>query len=458
MAKNREETMKSFIGRRTWWAVGVLVITLLGGLTWTPGPAFSAWTVDTPIVTYFTGPELTDANAQQMADGGWNLVWAMSLLELDAAQAHGLRAMWTGPLGDATVTAVRNHPALYSYYVTDEPQASEFADLASTVSRLRALDPNHMAYINLLPTYAPDAQLGTSGYQQYLSQYINTVHPSLLSYDHYQFWTGGDNPDYFKNLAIISHTAKQAGIPFMNVVQASSWAPLVRVPNGNELRYLYNTSLAYGAQAISDFVYSGPGITGGMALADGTTTTLYDTAKTINPQFAAMAEQIQPMDHIGAYHLGDLPPGFGTTDGSSPMRLPEDAPFQLSPDMADTNYITNQPVRGAVLGFYGPDDQLADATHVLVVNLDYSNSLNTRVIGPGGDLSFFDHMTGKWFALGHSWANVSLLPGGSALVGLTSVVPEPSTLVLLVTGPIGLLCYAWRKRSVSKCKMALWCA
>ena len=83
---------------------------------------------------------------------------------------------------------------------------------------------------------------------------------------------------------------------------------------------------------------STPGFTGGMALADGTTTTLYDTAKTINPEFVAIAQQVQSMYHIGAYHLGDLPPGFGTTDGSSPMRLPGNSPFTLSPGIPNTNY------------------------------------------------------------------------------------------------------------------------
>ena len=415
----------NFVGRREWWAVGVLAVSLLGGLTWSPGAALSAWTVGRPIVTYWAGPgysgsegcpPLSDTAAQQLVEGGWNLAWAQSITELNVAQARGLRAVWRGSMDDATVSIIRNHPALYSYFVADEPSAARFPELAATVSGLHTLDPNHMAYFNLHPSYASNAQLGTNGYQQYLSDYMRIVKPELLSYDHYQFAVGKDTADYFKNLAIISHTAKQKGIPFLNIVQACSWDPGMRVPNGNELRYLYNTSLAYGAAGVSDFVYSYPGFTGGMALANGATTALYDAAKTINPEFAAMAKQIQSMKHIGAYHLGDRPPGYGTTDGSSPLRLPGDSPFTIS-GIATTPYQTNQPVRGAVLGLWGPDDQLADATCTLVVNLNYSSELNTRVTGPGGDLSVFNPATGKWMAQGRSWYDVTLPKGGSVLVG-----------------------------------------
>lgn len=385
-------------------------------------PPALEWTLGKPIATYYADRGLTDAMASQMAEGGWNLVWASSVAQLNMAQTHGLRAMWTGPLDDATVSTIRKHPALYAYFVIDEPSADKFPELADTVSRLRELDPSHVAYINLLAcNVPPDPWMGTSDYLEYLDQYMSIVQPSLLSYDHYFLLaTGEDKPYYFENLAIISHTAKQAGIPFMNIVQACSWAAYVRSPTGNELRYLYYTSLAYGAQGISDYVYSYPNHTGGMALEDGTTTELYDTAKAINPEFAAIAQELQSLHHIGAYHLGDLPWGYGTTDGSSPMRLPDDSPFTLSPDIPDTVYVENQPVRGAVLGFWGSDLGLDDATFALVVNLDYSNVLNTRVNGPG-DLSVFDPASGMWIAQGNPWADLCLLPGGGVLVGLTSL-------------------------------------
>jgi hypothetical protein len=219
----------------------------------------------------------------------------------------------------------------------------------------------------------------------------------------------------------------------------------MRVPNGNELRYLYNTSLAYGAQGISDFVYYYPSFTGGMLSSDGTTTTLYDAATTANHKFESIAKQVQSLLHIGAYHLGDLPPGYNTTDGSSPLRLPGGSPFKVSPNITNTTYRNNKPVRGVVMGLFGPEDDVADATRAVVVNLDYSNNLTTRVTGTG-NLSVFDTATGKWVAQGHAWADVSLEPGGTVLVGLTATVPEPSSLLAAFTGAVALLLGALGKK------------
>jgi hypothetical protein len=270
----------------------------------------------------------------------------------------------------------------------------------------------------------------------------------MLSYDHYHFFAASDQREYFKNLAIVSHTAKQAKIPFMNIVQGCAWEAGWRVPDAGELRFLSNTTLAYGGQAISYFnymTYGRAGSGGGIQNPDGSPTSVATALQSINPQFVAIAQQLQTMNHIGAYHLGDLPPGYDTTDGSSPMRLPGNSPFYLSPGIADKNYRMDEPVRGAVLGLFGPDDgQLTDATCSLVVNLDYSNALDTRVFGPGS-LSVFDPATGRWIAQGQAWADVHLLPGDSVLVGLTSVVPEPSPLALMITGLLGLPTCAWRR-------------
>ncbi len=210
---------------------------------------------------------MTDAAAGQMAEGGFNVVWCTEK-ELDVAHRHGLRAqLQDGLLApatldspalrnklDALINRVRRHPALYSYFITDEPSAPAFAGLGKLVAYLRQRDPDHLAYINLFPTYASNEQLGTKGdvvtaYREHLRQYLETVKPALVSYDHYQFAKDGDTAQYFLNLAMIRRAAQDSGVPFLNIVQACTWTPSMRVPGANEMRYLVYTTLAYGRRA-----------------------------------------------------------------------------------------------------------------------------------------------------------------------------------------------------------------
>ena len=69
-------------------AVGLLAATSLCGGADEPA---KSWQVGTPIVTYWAGPPLTDKTAQQMTQGGWNLVWCTEN-ELDVAARHSVRA------------------------------------------------------------------------------------------------------------------------------------------------------------------------------------------------------------------------------------------------------------------------------------------------------------------------------------------------------------------------------
>src|SRR5436853_4199705 len=268
-----------------------------------PARDSQAWKAGAPIVTYYAGPAMTEQVATQMADGGFNVVWCNEK-QLDLVHKHGLRGMVQDPLLlpasldapaqkqqlDALIDRIRMHPALYSYYIIDEPGAPTFAALGKLTAYLRERDPAHLAYINLFPTYATNEQLGAKGdlipaYRQYVQQFIDGVKPQLLSYDHYQFMKGSDTTQYFLNLSMIRTAAQKAGTPFLNIVQASSWSPGVRVPVPDEMRYLVYTTIAYGAQGISYYVYNAAGHVGGMALADGTPTPLYHAVKPLNREF-----------------------------------------------------------------------------------------------------------------------------------------------------------------------------
>jgi hypothetical protein len=288
------------------------------------------------------------------------------------------------------------------------------------VAYIRERDPAHLAYINLLPTYANNKQLGVEGgkveaYTEHLRQYVETVRPSLLSYDHYQFTNSGDNADYFLNLALIRDQALAAGLPFLNIVQASCWVPgsaasphSPRVPNGDEMRYLVYTTLAYGAQGISYYVYCYPKHEGGMAQADGTPTPLYHALKSLNREFVAIAKELQPLKSLGAFHAGMLPPGT--------VPLPADCAFGFDPTVPAVEYKPGSRVQGVLLSQFGAPDGTGGVTpHVLVVNLDYKAE---RVVGLQGPapLDVFDAGSGQWAPAGGPRVELRLANGGGRLV------------------------------------------
>jgi hypothetical protein len=408
----------------------VAAVAAMGSSLHGAEPPVSTWQVGVPIVTYWAGPAMTDKVAQQMADGGWNLVWCTEK-ELDVAQRHHLRAQLQDDLLspqvldnpaqraklDALVARVRKHPALYDYFVRDEPTAADFPALGRLVAYLRERDPAHLAYINLLPTYADNKQLGTKGdtvtaYREHLRQFIDQVKPGLLSYDHYQFATTGDSGNYFLNLALVREIGQQRGLPFLNIVQAASWDPTIRVPNSDEVRYLVYTTLAYGAQGISYYVYCCPGHKGMIASADGTPTPLYHMLKSVNREFAAIADELQPLRSLGVYHVGMTPPGT--------KPLGKSVPFRLEPPVPAMKYKAPERVRGMLLGLFGPagkDPGPGKATHVLVVNLDYKAKDSRTIVGPG-KLDIFDAARRAWSPAGEKGAAFDLPPGGGMLVRL----------------------------------------
>lgn len=410
----------------------------------TPG---RVWKLETPIVTYWAGPgfpngaDLTDAAATQMAEGGWNLVWCEEK-ELDVVHRHGLHGLITFDLLnpatlndpakraelDAFIDRVRKHPGMYAYHLIDEPSAVYFPELGKLVAYLRERDPDHLAYINILPTYANNEQLGIKGntveaYTEHLRQYVDVVRPSLLSYDHYHLTNSGDQPHYFLNLGLMRGRSLAAGVPFMNIVPASSWGPTPlaspngpRIPNGDEMRFLVYTTLAYGAQGISYYVYSFPGHYGSIAEADGTPTPLYHALKPLNREFVAIARELQPLRSLGVYHAGMQPPGVEP--------LPADGKFSFDPPVEATEYKSGERVQGLVLSQYGAKDA-ADVAgmRVMVVNLDYKAEKSVALKGPGS-LEIFDPAGGQWSACGGTRAELRFPPGGGKLLRVAKARAE----------------------------------
>lgn len=378
------------------------------------------WRIGTPIVTWYAGPAMSDAAAQQMADAGFNVVWCEEK-DLDLVAAHGLRAMLRDNLLsqstlddpaktaqlDALIDRVKDHPAMYSYYIIDEPPASMFPALGKLTAHLDQRDPAHFPYINLFPTYASNEQLGTAGdvvtaYNEHLRQFIEIVRPKLISYDHYQFFVNDrDGEQYFLNLSLIREAAQKAGVPFLNIVQAASWDPSVRVPNADETRYLVYTTLAYGAQGISYYVYQAANHKGGIANEDGTPTPIYDALKTLNREFVAIASELQPLRSQAIYHTSMKEAGCVPLSADNP-------PFIVSGQA--------NPDRGVMLGYFGKER--GKARHVLIVNLDYRSAADVKIL-KSEPSETFDPATKQWSPMPRG-GPLHLPPGGGVLLRLST--------------------------------------
>jgi len=238
-----------------------------------------------------------------------------------------------------------------------------------------------------------------TAYREHLQRYVEQVKPSLISYDHYQFRINGDGDQYFLNLAMIRRAAQEARVPFLNIVQACTWAPqAMRVPNADELRYLVYSTLAYGAQGISYYVYACANHHGSLVALDGTPGPLYHALKSYNREFAAIAAELQPLRSLGVYHTSMREPGCEP--------LPPEAPFRV-----DSSQPAASP-RGFLLGFFGAEEK---PTRAVLVNLDYTAEVNARLVGPG-PLECFDAASAQWPSAKEAAVTVTLPPGGGKLV------------------------------------------
>lgn len=259
-------------------------------------------------ITYWYGPpcnQSAKAVYRQVRDAGFTIAGPQgegemtpenNLKYLDACLANGLKATvqdfrifravndkdadWKKIIADI-VEAYKDHPALFAYYVVDEPNESLFPHLAEIVAEFKKLDPAHPAYINLFPNYATPEQLGSPDYYTHVKHYLDTVKPAFLSYDHYHFLhmpdpskqqevelTGNEREDlirksaminvdrggFFDNLEDVRNLCLERNVPFMVIVLLIEHGPY-RYLTEAEFRFEAFQSITYGASYLSYFTY-----------------------------------------------------------------------------------------------------------------------------------------------------------------------------------------------------------
>jgi hypothetical protein len=401
--------------------VGLAVLLLIATLVLPASLAASEpWRQRHIWITFWSAPPATDAILSKVAAENFNLTWGDERA-LDVAAKHGLKLILQSPLLkpealtepakkkelDQLIALVKTHPALEAYFLADEPLSKDFAGLGALVAYLKEHDPAHVAYINLLPSYAGDKlriawlqramklNQQTDPYRSYVRDFVNVVKPQILSYDHYHFYRSSDPDEYFFNMEVIRESALRAGIPFVNVIQAARWTPRWRMPNGNELRWMVYTTLAYGGRGISYFLYWGPKAYGGL-YQDGKPSPVVADVSKLNGEIAKLSAALLKLKSVGVAHTGGLP--IGT------KALPKSWPVQIA---NGGNY---------VVGLFA-SKQNADA--FMIVNRDYRKAVSAKAHIKAKRIQEFDRITGKRGAGTEVAANkivdVVLAPGDGRL-------------------------------------------
>ena len=292
-------------------------------------------------ITYYWGPpsdNFTEEEVIRMKDAGFDIVpiqtfpWEPEKIENAVAllEKHGLNAAVkdgiveslynkeTLPTQEEVDECVKKlverygkHENVKEWILCDEPTASKFEVLAMFVDAIHRLDPGRKAFINLLPTYATPAQLGTANYEEYLDKFCSVVKPDYISYDNYDF-LGGDTTtsqrgEFFLNLEYAEAAGKKYGVETRIIVLLVKHGPYSNV-SPSEIAWQANASLLYGMKSLSYFTYWEPesGYTPtSMISKDGKATQHYTDVQNENKITRVLGSALYDTESEKVYRIGD---------------------------------------------------------------------------------------------------------------------------------------------------------
>lgn len=308
-----------------WLLAGIVAVLSCAGEVYAAPPAETNFF---PIMIY-NGSSADLAVLKKMRECGITIAGFATPAMLNAVKAAGLKAIvsdarvsgydWTR-VDEAVarknvaslVTQVGKNPAVYGYFLRDEPSADFFPGLARVASLVRELAPGKLPYMNCFPNYAENWQLGDSNYSSYLEKFIDTVHPVALSYDNYSLMDDGSlREGFWSNLEEMRAAAKKHDLPFWNTVLAVAHFNY-REPGAADYRFQAWSTLVYGGRGICWFTYFAPQV-GNYRMAPidqfGNETPNWHNMQNINLQVLKLAPVLLQLNSDAVYHIGPVPNG-----------------------------------------------------------------------------------------------------------------------------------------------------
>jgi hypothetical protein len=213
---------------------------------------------------------------------------------------------------DSVVACYRDQPAFLGYYLGDEPPASTFARIAEFFRLLRARDPRHPGWNNLLGRGA----FGTrAAWLSYLREYVTQVQPAVISTDHYDHLVSSDRGLFIDNVAGTAQVAREFGLPFWGVSLVIQHLDY-RAVDDALLRWQVAQWLSYGARGMCYFTYWTPAPDSTMHWGEGMIrwgtgerSSHYDQVRTLNLRVKPLGEELAGLAWLSTEHAGGTPIG-----------------------------------------------------------------------------------------------------------------------------------------------------
>jgi len=280
-----------------------------------------------PIMAFhsFTPQTSTLANFKKFKEAGFNLNHTIFKnneqvqTALDLAQKVGIKmVIYSDELitnTEATVKRFKNHPALYGYFVADEPSPGDFSKLNSLITKIKLLDPQSVVYVNLFPNYASEESLGRLSYQNYVDEFSKKVDVEFLSFDNYPIIDNNLRNNWYENLEIVRKTSIDIKKPFW-AFACSTIHSVYRKPTIGGLKLQQFSNLLYGAKGIQYFTYitmddeywkiHNYGYS--IVFNNGTPTPTYNLVKQLNQQVKNLSWIFLKSKTDSIFHFGDAIP------------------------------------------------------------------------------------------------------------------------------------------------------
>ena len=145
----------------------------------------------------------------------------------------------------------------FGFHVLDEPDKAQFQPTCDAVKGVQEAGPGLAPFVNLLPWHDEiGPRIGYDDFQKYLDDFVKTSGVKFLCYDCYSQMNPKQAgwPIYFRNLREYHEAAKRNGIPFWTTILSVGHFHY-KPPTEDDIRWQFNSAVAYGAQGILYFFF-----------------------------------------------------------------------------------------------------------------------------------------------------------------------------------------------------------